>query len=203
MLNKIKNRKQEGFTIIEVLIVLAIAGLIMVIVFLAVPALQRNSKNTQRKNDVSALATAIANFTSNNNGALPTAVGNVTADAKSGAVYCNGASPTGITAKTNVTYAAANCKTNNPNYEQAKFGSYDPTVANINLSTTATTPTVVATSVTNSATSINNAGMIIKLGYKCDGASPIVGDASPRSASIFYVLDNGSNLGGTLVCQDV
>ena len=50
-MSNIKNRK-DGFTIIEVLIVLAIAGLIMLIVFLAVPALQRNSRNTQRKNDV-------------------------------------------------------------------------------------------------------------------------------------------------------
>ncbi|MDQ3065292.1 MAG: prepilin-type N-terminal cleavage/methylation domain-containing protein, partial [bacterium] len=41
MLSRIKNNN-KGFTIIEVLIVLAIAGLIMLIVFLAVPALQRN-----------------------------------------------------------------------------------------------------------------------------------------------------------------
>jgi prepilin-type N-terminal cleavage/methylation domain-containing protein len=37
MLNKIQKRKEDGFTIIEVLIVLAIAGLIMLVVFLAVP----------------------------------------------------------------------------------------------------------------------------------------------------------------------
>ena len=61
MLNKIKNRKQEGFTIIEVLIVLAIAGLIMLIVVLAVPALQRNSRNTQREADATKITTAIAN----------------------------------------------------------------------------------------------------------------------------------------------
>jgi prepilin-type N-terminal cleavage/methylation domain-containing protein len=68
MLNKIKNRKQEGFTIIEVLIVLAIAGLIMLIVFLAVPALQRNSRNTQRQADASKVATAISQCLSNRNG---------------------------------------------------------------------------------------------------------------------------------------
>jgi prepilin-type N-terminal cleavage/methylation domain-containing protein len=72
MLNKVKNRKQEGFTIIEVLIVLAIAGLILLIVFLAVPALQRNSRNTQRKSDASRVASAITNFASNTNGTLPT-----------------------------------------------------------------------------------------------------------------------------------
>lgn len=62
----------EGFTIIEVLIVLAIAGLILMIVFLAVPALQRNSRNTQRKNDVQSLLGAISEYEDNNNGALPT-----------------------------------------------------------------------------------------------------------------------------------
>ncbi|MEI6480793.1 MAG: type II secretion system protein [Candidatus Saccharibacteria bacterium] len=68
MLNKIKNRKQEGFTIIEVLIVLAIAGLIMLIVFLAVPALQRNSRNTQRQADASKVTAAIASCMSARNG---------------------------------------------------------------------------------------------------------------------------------------
>lgn len=71
-MNNVTNRKkQEGFTIIEVLIVLAIAGLIILIVFLAVPALQRNSRNTQRKNDVSALGGAMNEYINNNSGALP------------------------------------------------------------------------------------------------------------------------------------
>jgi prepilin-type N-terminal cleavage/methylation domain-containing protein len=65
-------KQQKGFTIIEVLIVLAIAGLIILIVFLAVPALQRNSRNTQRKNDVSALVGAIQEYENNNNGKTPT-----------------------------------------------------------------------------------------------------------------------------------
>lgn len=72
MLNKIKNRKQEGFTIIEVLIVLAIAGLIMLIVFLAVPALQRNSRNTQRTNDASRISAAVTECLNNNNGSITT-----------------------------------------------------------------------------------------------------------------------------------
>ena len=76
MLSPIRKSK-EGFTIIEVMIVLAIAGLILLIVFLAVPALQRNARNTQRKNDVSSLLAAFSEFTNNNNGTLPpTCVGN-------------------------------------------------------------------------------------------------------------------------------
>lgn len=67
----LKNTKsQKGFTIIEVLIVLAIAGLILLIVFLAVPALQRNSRNTQRKDDVSRVLGAAQEVINNNNGSI-------------------------------------------------------------------------------------------------------------------------------------
>lgn len=69
------HKHQDGFTIIEIMIVLAIAGLIMLIVFLAVPALQRSARNTQRKNDVSAISAAIANYIDNNGGALPANIG--------------------------------------------------------------------------------------------------------------------------------
>lgn len=72
MLSKLKKSNEKGFTIIEVLIVLAIAGLILLIVFLAVPALQRSARNTSRKNDAAALLGAINEYTDNNAGALPT-----------------------------------------------------------------------------------------------------------------------------------
>lgn len=67
MLNKLK-KNNEGFTIIEVMIVLAIAGLILLIVFLAVPALQRSSRNTQRKTDVGRIGAAATTVVSNLNG---------------------------------------------------------------------------------------------------------------------------------------
>lgn len=71
MLKKLKQSNAKGFTIIEVMIVLAIAGLILLIVLLAIPALQRNSRNTQIKNDASALVGAISTFASDNDGAIP------------------------------------------------------------------------------------------------------------------------------------
>ena len=80
MVGNFKSKREEGFTIIEVLIVLAIAGLIMLIVFLAVPALQRNSRNTQMKNAAAAILGGISEFTNNNNGQLPTTVGPTAAD---------------------------------------------------------------------------------------------------------------------------
>jgi prepilin-type N-terminal cleavage/methylation domain-containing protein len=78
-MRKLNRKSQSGFTIIEVMIVLAIAGLIMLIVFLAVPALQRTSRNTQRKNDVSAFLSGVAEFASNNNGAQPSTTADITA----------------------------------------------------------------------------------------------------------------------------
>ena len=61
-------KKTDGFTIIEVLIVLAIAGLIMLIVFLAIPQLRRNQQNTTMRNEASRILSAVTEFESNANG---------------------------------------------------------------------------------------------------------------------------------------
>ncbi|MBO7132330.1 type II secretion system protein [Candidatus Saccharibacteria bacterium] len=63
-------KTKKGFTIIEVVLVLAIAGLIFLMVFIAWPALQRSQRDTQRRNDYSMLSTAISNYATNNNGKL-------------------------------------------------------------------------------------------------------------------------------------
>lgn len=63
--------KNKGFTIIEVVLVLAIAGLIFLVVFLALPALQRGQRDTQRKQDLGKFMSQITAYSSNNQGALP------------------------------------------------------------------------------------------------------------------------------------
>lgn len=60
-----------GFTIIEVVLVLAIAGLIFLMVFIALPALQRAQRDSQRRNDLGKVTEAITNFQTNNQGRLP------------------------------------------------------------------------------------------------------------------------------------
>lgn len=65
-------QKEKGFTIIEVVLVLAIAGLIFLMVFIALPALQRNQRDTQRRNDIGRVQTAIASYSSANRGSIPT-----------------------------------------------------------------------------------------------------------------------------------
>ncbi len=70
MLSKLQSKKEQGFTIIEVLIVLAIAGLILLIVFLAVPALQRNQRNTTRTDEAGRIAAAVNECLSNRQGVI-------------------------------------------------------------------------------------------------------------------------------------
>lgn len=70
-MNAAVNKKQSGFTIIEVVLVLAIAGLIFLMVFIALPTLQRNTRDTQRKTDLSRVKTALQNYSSSNKGSIP------------------------------------------------------------------------------------------------------------------------------------
>lgn len=86
-------KDRRGFTIIEVALVLAIAGLIFLMVFVALPALQRSQRDAQRRNDISLLLTKIMNFQTNNRGALPTGTLSsqqaITAE-RDGNIYSNG-----------------------------------------------------------------------------------------------------------------
>lgn len=65
-----KSRKSGGFTIIEVALVLAIAGLIFLVVFLALPALQNSQKDTALKQDVGRIASALQSIKADNQGVL-------------------------------------------------------------------------------------------------------------------------------------
>lgn len=63
--------KQKGFTIIEVVLVLAIAALIFLMVFIALPALQRNQRDAARKDVLGKVTSAVTTYQSNNRGQQP------------------------------------------------------------------------------------------------------------------------------------
>jgi len=69
-MNTAKSKRDGGFTIIEVALVLAIAGLIFLVVFLALPALQRNQRDDARKRDVASVVQSVASATANLNKAV-------------------------------------------------------------------------------------------------------------------------------------
>ena len=172
MLSKL-NKSKKGFTIIEVLIVLAIAGLILLIVFLAVPALQRNGRNTQRKNDVAALLAAVSEFGNTNNGLMPN----------------------GAWTSTNGTISVVGAAGTNPT--EAKVGYYNSGIgaANGQINKLAA-GTVTATAVlnTNSEDWVN-----IATGTECDptAAAPNASRVGPtRSVTAVYEVETGSGVYG-------
>lgn len=67
----VNNQEKRGFTIIEVVLVLAIAGLIFLMVFIALPALQRSQRNNQRQNDINRFFTAFQQYQAHNSNKLP------------------------------------------------------------------------------------------------------------------------------------
>ena len=63
-------KMKKGFTLIEIVIVLAIAALIMVVVFFAVTGAQRGQRNDARQQLASRTLAAMATVRGNNNGSL-------------------------------------------------------------------------------------------------------------------------------------
>ena len=64
----IKSNQHSGFTIIEVVLVLAIAGMLFLVVFLAGPARQRNQRDNARKQDVNKVVGGIQRYIVDNSG---------------------------------------------------------------------------------------------------------------------------------------
>jgi prepilin-type N-terminal cleavage/methylation domain-containing protein len=176
MLKSIK-KNRDGFTIIEVLIVLAIAALIMIIVFLAVPALQRSARNTQRRTDVSAVVAAISNYISDNNGNVPNDI--TIATNKVATISCV---PT-----TGTTLPTTSCDKTNLNTETAKMGYY---TSNPVISATDASPTAPTTS------TISNAQMYYDPDTSCNNnGAP---SATTGAFTVWYSPEGGTSV----ICLD-
>lgn len=115
MLQNIRKRK-EGFTIIEVLIVLAIVGVIMLVVFLAVPALQRSSRNNQAKSAAGAILSTVNEFIDVNGGQMPASVA-----ISNGTITASGTTGDGSTSTTGKTQGAYAIETGNDPTGTGKF----------------------------------------------------------------------------------
>jgi len=78
IMTKIKNliRKQGGFTLIEILVVIGIIAILATIVLIAInPALQfRKANDTQRTSNINAILNAVGQFIADNKGKLPTGI---------------------------------------------------------------------------------------------------------------------------------
>lgn len=163
-----KNNINKGFTIVETMIVLAIAGLILLIVLLAVPALQRSSTNTNIKSDASAIVSAITDFESNNGGTVPTASN----FSQSGGVMTIG---TASASGSSSSYISSTAKIQSADSIATASGAK---VASNILS---------GTNITGSTATANNDAIVIDFGISCDG-----GTSSARIISVFYPVQTSS-----------
>ena len=168
MLSNITKSKQKGFTIIEVLIVLAIAGLILLVVFLAVPALQRNSRNTQYRNESSRLLSTTTEFVNNNNGTLPAAS------------TCAGTGG-----------GAANCDyTTSPNNAQSIWQ-----LANAKNITGLTIVAASAAAVTPTLTTATiDTGATCPASVSGTSVTPVTAGVPPKKMAIIYAIESSSGL---------
>lgn len=76
VLSAIKKQKQQGFTLLEVLLVVAIIAILAGIVIIAINPNKNlgDSRNSQRSADVNTILNAVYQYSLDNNGALPTGV---------------------------------------------------------------------------------------------------------------------------------
>jgi len=94
-----KKLNNKGFTIVEVLIVLAIAGAILAAVLIAVPALQRSGRNATAKTAAQQIVSGIQESEAANGGAAPAGI----ASLSNGLItWTGGASGTPVTTTTQV-----------------------------------------------------------------------------------------------------
>lgn len=159
MLKQLKQRNQ-GFTIVETLIVLGIAGMIMLVVFLAVPSLQRNQRNTARRTDASRIAAAANEFVTNNSsGTLPSTT------VHSGAILTTAGNLSGFGTITAQAADAVPCA----------IGSF--ATGRLTICTSAT--------VTFTAPAAGQEGLILATGAQCNGSGAI-STGSARQMAVLY-----------------
>ena len=165
--------KQKGFTIIEVVLVLAIAALIFLMVFIALPALQRNQRDQARRTVVGKIASAVTTYQSNRRGASPTTGAQI-------ASYADGvAAVAGI-------YDTVRITVNDGSLEGASY------YVRVNA--------LAAGTVAPGLTGVANKTVIqVYTAAKCDptGAAAISGTS--KQAAVVMGLENG----GTTICQEV
>ena len=175
MLNKMKKPNNRGFTIIEVMIVLAIAGLILLIVFLAVPALQRNARNTNRKSDAGRIASAVSNFITNNQGTLPSTAAQVSS------IYTDAGSMgelSGLTAST---------------------GAMTRSQIRVTAGAISTAPTIaISGPAPGNAVEIDTDAQCIT-----GGGGTTQNGSSLRQVALLYTIEPASGANYTILCQDI
>lgn len=190
---KTKSHSQSrGFTIVEVSMVLAIAGLIMVMIFYAVPQLQRNSRDSQRKNVVTRVKAEMETYASNNQGVYPFSAGG----------NCVTPPATYTTGTWNDFY----CR-----YVSGQFSDNDPTTGISVFGASASNPTNPISPVSCGvdfgtcpipSTPLTTGQAIVVYGAKCSGTTLVNSGGTPSTSGQSYAMLIGLDRAGALFCID-
>lgn len=170
-----------GFTIIEVLIVLSIAGLILTIVFIAVPQLQRNARDNQRQNIASRVKSEIETYANNNQGTYPF---------KTTACTSNPAADSGKICDFVTRYITGKVNVNDPLTGSAVIDGLDTKSGKPEAYTDG-----------KDIDTITQGNMFIVFGAKCQGQG-VVASGSALPSTKTYAIVIGLERAGTSFCLD-
>ena len=174
-----------GFTIIEVVLVLAVAGLIFAMAFIAVPALQRSQRDNTRRDDMMKFVTEVKRYQTSNRGNLPSGTGEVNWGGDAWKSEC----PKNLSG----TWAGFYCS-----YLGERF--MDPDGVNYTLNVMECKASSVGGDCESAVSdkinkwrneSLNDTErrtMLVVTRGKCDGNN-IVGSSSPRNLAVLYRLE--------------
>ncbi|NCO10786.1 type II secretion system protein [Candidatus Saccharibacteria bacterium] len=166
-------KQQKGFSIIEVVLVLAIAGLIFLMVFIALPALQRGQRDSARQSEVGAVVGAIGTYASMNNGRTPSSAAQL-------AIIVNGKSASAADAT------------------ELDSGA-EVQIVSTSGNTVTLTPDVSAD--INSDRTIAFDEIAVFFGYKCGDTNGQLVSGTRRQAAVVTIQESGGST-GTVYCQN-
>lgn len=194
-------RKRNGFTIVETALVIAVGGLILIMVFIVLPTLRAQQRDTARREDVAKLINVIKDYQTNNRGALPVAThgqqkddfgnykwesircGDDENEDTWDTLYCeylgdNFVDPDGVQYRLQVGY----CRPDGSNVpdQQCNIGAHNYNTINVHP----------ADPNSDETTFPNEYMMTIVLGAKCSG-NKSVGVSNPRKVAVMYTLERG------------
>lgn len=175
-----EKRNFKGFTLIEVMLTLAIGGLIFAMVFMVLPSALANARDGQRRDDVLKTVSRLKSFQSNNNrGALP-----------SGSITSSGLTINGST----VSFGPTSGITWKDFYASFFDDAYsDPDGTRYNwkiVNCEATTGSQCTKGRPNDDFKSNNTTMYFVIGATCNGEMA-VSTPNNRMVAVLYKLERG------------
>ena len=185
-----------GFTLIEVSLVLGIAGLIILAFTIALPALQRQARDAQRKESVEKLVSEIKNFQSNNRGAFPTNDPKPTWMSTRWSDTQNGGDPWDTFYQE---YLGDNFRDPDGTKYYLVINRCDASVVDRECAAPDTITVAGAGNIAMPKNAIfpNGHAMFVILGGKCYG-NKVVASSNSRKAAVLYALESGG-----AVCDEV